>query len=409
MLKRLKSYTLLLLSLFVVACNIAPPSTTPPLPTQAATAAIPTNEPATPIATTLPPTLDFSELEPTSLPPTEVAPTAAAAHEEEPAANTPTPEPLGPATIKITDPTDELTVPMSTTLTIRGLASLSAGQGISVTLAAMNGRVLTATTAIVEDSFWQANLRVPEFVSGSASLTAVITDDSETIYASETLPVTITLDKTASDRYLEILRPQEEAIVAGGFNLFADGNAERPVGGQISMSVWADDCQRQVSSQGYELRGSGYWQAFLVLPPDAVGPACAIIWFGTPGEETWREHQTPITLLAADDAEAKGVVIGFPPPDSLVTAGQDLFLHGTAQNAQLAPVRVSILLENGRIISESDIQTDFWGYWQQTIFLPIDVVGPAQITVTVGESGDSFFAQSTTNITIEEAPPTPVP
>ena len=380
----------LLLIWLLTSCNGSSPNTVA-IPTQVAVAQLPTLSP-TAVPTTLPATLDLSSLAPTPEPTAVLPPSAAA-----------TPRPtatLPPSFVNISDPATEATVLLGSDITVRGLAQLAPSQTISLTLRALNGRLLTETVGLVEDTFWQARLRIPEFVSGSASLIATVTDNHAAVI-SDTVPIQLTLDPTTTDRYLVLFRPQAEETAVAGYNLFFDGNAQRPGGSFVNIAVFGDDCQTRLASQSYPLRGSGYWQAFLILPPTAAGPVCAIAGFGTPGEDTWREVQLPLTVLPSDDPEAKGITIGNPPPEAIATAGKDLFIYGTAFAAQLAPVRVSILLENGRIISETDSSTDFWGYWEQAIFLPVDVEGPAQVTVTVGEPDDPFYSQTSTTIIIE--------
>ena len=85
-----------------------------------------------------------------------------------------------------------------------------------------------------------------------------------------------------------------------------------------------------------------------------------------------------------------------------------MVLYGTALNVSEGPVSVSILMENGRVVSQTSFTTDYWGYWETTVTLPIDVEGLAEITVSAGE-GDTFN-ESTTIIQVNPAPtPTPGP
>ena len=70
--------------------------------------------------------------------------------------------------------------------------------------------------------------------------------------------------------------------------------------------------------------------------------------------------------------------------------------------------KVTILMENGRIVSQTQTQTDYWGYWETSVFLPIDIEGAAEITVAAGEGNN--YGQATTRITVLPAPtPTPIP
>ncbi|MBK7896464.1 MAG: hypothetical protein IPJ90_16630 [Anaerolineaceae bacterium] len=184
-----------------------------------------------------------------------------------------------------------------------------------------------------------------------------------------------------------------------------------PVNRTVTVSIWADECQTRVAQQSFVLGASNrpvYWQGFVVVPQDLVGPACAVASTGEPGTENWREASVPINVLAQTELEARGVTIGNPPPDSEVFAGQELFLYGTAYNVSEGPVSLSILMENGRVVTQSSFTTDYWGYWETAVTLPIDIEGLAEITVSAGE-GDTFN-ESTTIIRVNPAPtPTPGP
>ena len=45
-------------------------------------------------------------------------------------------------------------------------------------------------------------------------------------------------------------------------------------------------------------------------------------------------------------------------------------------------MNVSVQLDNGRVISQSFAPTDYWGYWETPLLLPIDLFGQAEITVS---------------------------
>ncbi len=152
------------------------------------------------------------------------------------------------------------------------------------------------------------------------------------------------------------------------------------------------------------------WQGFVVVPKDLVGRACAVATSGEIGEENWREAQTVLDILPQDHPEAHGVALGYPPPDTTIAAGESLTLYGTALNVREGSVTVSVLLDNGRMIGQSTTTTDYWGYWETEVTLPIDVLGAAEVTVAAGEQGKPNYAETETLITISEAPtPTPVP
>jgi hypothetical protein len=293
---------------------------------------------------------------------------------------------------------------------VRGLVQLAASQQIVVELVSANHRVLTTTVGFPGQVGWEAGLTIPPFVSGAASLQATIRDEGGVVLAQDTAVIALTLDTEATDRYLALYRPLPGETAVSGFNLFFDGRAQRPVNNSVTIAIWADDCQTQVARQSFVLRGSGYWQGYVIAPANVSGAGCAIASFGTPGEAEWREVQVPITIYAAEDAAARGVRIANPSPGSMVTAGQELLLNGVVFNVVDESLLVSILLENGRIVSESFTSPDYWGYWELTTFLPFDVEGAAQITVSTGDPNGDDYAEAVTTITIDPAPtPTPFP
>ena len=62
---------------------------------------------------------------------------------------------------------------------------------------------------------------------------------------------------------------------------------------------------------------------------------------------------------------------------------------------------VSILLENGRVLTEGVATADPYGYWEIELFIPLDASGPAQINVTIGTPSEDNYAQNQTLVTIE--------
>ena len=378
-----------------------------PLPTLAPVAVLPS-----PTATSLPATMDIS----TRLPQSG---DSAAGDSADPAATVPsqptikptvTPTPVNPL-INISDPNPNQLLFLGSETTVRGLVQRDPDQTILVSLVSSNGRLLTEVAAVPNDFGWQTTFVLPPYVSGAATVRASLLAADGTLLSAYDVPVWLSLNKDASDRYLELFRPTIDEKAVGGFNIFFDGEILFAVNRTISLSIWADNCQTRVARQNFVLGSSSrpiYWQGFVVVPQDLVGPACAVASTGEPGTENWREASVPINVLPPTELEARGVTIGNPPPDSETIAGQELVLYGTALNVSEGPVSVSILMENGRVVSQTDFTTDYWGYWETTITLPIDIEGLAEITVSAGE-GDTFN-ESTTRILVNPAPtPTPGP
>ena len=359
-----------------------------------------------PTSTSLPATLDISTREPESgISNNGNGGTPIAQATPKP---TITPTAVNPL-INISDPNPNQLLVLGDETTVRGLVQREQDQSIQVALFASNGRLLTEIAAVPNEFGWQASFVLPPFVSGSATMRASLLAPDGTTLSSYDVPVWLTLNKTTADRYLELFRPTFEETAVGGFNIFFDGEILLPVNRTVTISIWTDDCQTRVARQSFVLGASNrpvYWQGFVVVPQDLVGPACAVASTGEQGEANWREASVPINVLAPTELNARGVTIGNPAPDSEAFAGQELFLYGTALNVSEGPVSLSILMENGRVVSQTNFTTDYWGYWETAVVLPIDVLGLAEITVAAGE-GDTFN-ESTTIIRVNP-PPTPTP
>lgn len=374
-----------------------------PLPTLAPAVVLPS-----PTATSLPPTLDISTRPPESgVSNGGTSGDAAAQATPKP---TITPTAVNPL-INISDPNPNALMTLGSETAVRGLVQREPDQAVIVSLVSSNGRLLTEQAAMPNEFGWQVDIVPPPFFSGAALVRADLLAPDGTVLASYDVPVWLTLNKDAANRYLEMFRPVVEETAVGGFNIFFDGEILLPVNRTVTVSIWAEDCQTQVARQSFVLGASNrpvYWQGFVVVPPGLVGSACAVASTGEPGSENWREAAVPINVLAPTELNARGVTIGNPPPDSELFAGQELFLYGTALNVSEGPVAVSILMENGRVVSQTSFTTDYWGYWETALTLPIDVEGLAEITVSAGE-GDTFN-ESTTIIRVNPAPtPTPGP
>lgn len=361
---------LFLLILFVTACGSPEP---PPLPTS-----IPVAELPTVTVTSLPPTTDLTAV-------TTPLPTPAPTNTRPPTA---TPTPIMPS-VGITSPEANNDILLGSDIVLRGLAEINEGDVISVTLISLNGRRLAEARANIENQTWQAGLAVPNIVSGAAFAQAVVQNEAEELVAEHQIPVNLVVDTNTADRYLILYHPVPDETAVGGFNLFFDGMVYLPTNSAISISVWAEACQTRIARQSFTLGRSTvpfYWQGFVIVPNEAAGPACAIAHFGEAGNEDYREAVVPINIFPPEDEQAKGVVIANPPAGSHVMAGRELLLYGTALNTSEEPVSVSVLMENGRIISQSTTPADFWGYWEFSLTLPPDVFGPAKITVTANDA-----------------------
>jgi hypothetical protein len=381
-----------LITLFLVAC--ASPS--PAIPTQIPLAQLPA---AT--ATGLPATRDLTAEAPTMMP-TVIPPTAPP---------TVTPLPID-GWIKVTNPEEGADIVMGTDVTIRGLVEKEADYTTWLSLVSATGHLLAEVQAREGETSWEAGFSVPQSVSGTAFLNASVRDLDGNLVSENSTHVNLVLDADTTDRFLVFAQPTYGETAVSEFNMLFSGQTKLPAGNRVTIEIW-EGCQEPVAQQTFILGRSPNsfpWQGFVVVPKDLVGRACAVATSGEIGEENWREAQTVIDVLPQDHPEARGVALGYPPPNTTIAAGESLTLYGTALNVREGPVVVSILLDNGRMIGQSATTTDYWGYWETAVTLPIDVLGAAEITVAAGEQGDNNYAEIETLITISEAPtPTPIP
>jgi hypothetical protein len=380
--------------IWLAACGQAEPAA----PTLMPVAQLPT-----PTATSLPPTLDIEATRSS----TAVTPTPEETTSSPGSSITPTP--VTP-TINITTPKVNELIFVGNELTVAGLTEREPEQTVLVSLVTANGRLLAQQPGETADFGWQTRFVVPQNVTGAAKVQAMLLDAAGNILATHEVPVLLELGNTEGmDRYLDLYRPEINDTAVSGFNIVFDGEVLRPAGNLVTISIWVDDCQNRVAQEGFRLGSSSKpfkWQGFVVVPKDLSGPACAVASFGEPGTENWREAQIPIGILPPDSLEARGVTIAYPPPDSEITAGEEILLYGVAQNVATGPVSVSMLMENGRIVGGGETETDYWGYWELPLILPFDIEGLAEITVAAGE-GDTT-GETTIQVRVLPAP-TPTP
>ena len=303
--------------------------------------------------------------------------------------------------VNITSPNVDQTILQGHEAAVSGLVQLDAGDTLSVNLVAATGYTLAqADVELNNFNSWQGTVSAPHSVGGPAEIQAAVIDREGNVVALDTVSVLLMVDQDSTDRYLALFRPTGETMVVAGYHLFFDGLAQLPVDNLLSISVWNESCLNELARQSYRLRGSGYWQGFLPIPGNIVGPICAIAHFGTPGDPDWREVQVPLTVIAKSDEQAKGITIGNPPPERNLVPGKTLLFYGTAYNTPDNQILVSVLLENGRLLTESMAIVDFFGYWEIELYIPADAAGPALIEASFGQRGSDDYVSHEIPVTI---------
>ncbi|MCB0037523.1 MAG: hypothetical protein KDE51_26005 [Anaerolineales bacterium] len=314
----------------------------------------------------------------------------------------PTATPVIEANIDITGPQTDGSYQLGEPLRVSGRGAAYPGHFIEVIVLSLDQRIITAApTQLNELNTWQVALDLPTNIAGSAIIKANLFSAEGELLDSDQVRAFLTVT-TDDERYLVLERPFGQVTAVAGYNLFFDGLAENPTNYVIRIAIKnGPNCQEVVTEQSYTLRGSGYWQAFVLIPEAAAGPACAMTYFGEEGSENRREVQLPVNILPRTDPNAYAVFLSYPPSGSNARAGQRIELYGTAYNAPNNELQITLLLDDGTLAASDIVAVDRAGYWEHTLLLPVDVLGETQLTVAIGRDGD-ILAQQTIFLTLVE-------
>lgn len=375
---------LILLSIFFVACKTEAEIPTLAPSVVAPTSPLPTSSPRPTFTATATATIVIPEDTPTQTPLPSTTPVIPGIDQT----------PAAQSGVNITSPREHEELIQGAEVTVGGLSQLGEGESLIVTLVSATGQTLAAAdVAGYQFNNWDGKMIIPVMNSGSARVVAKILDSNVNIIAQDTQDVVLAVNPEITDVYLDLFRPQTGDGVVAGYNMFFDGWAQRPANNQVSISLWNEGCTVQLARQNFVLRGSGYWQGFLIIPAGVSGPTCAIAKFGEPGDDVYREAQIAIDVLPAGDDEAIGVLVGNPPEDSEITPGSTLLLYGTSFNAPEDDIRLTIQSEDGRLITEGITSADNFGYWELSLFIPSEAIGIAEVAASIGDRSDDTYAE----------------
>jgi hypothetical protein len=285
-------------------------------------------------------------------------------------------------------PADGIQVAVSGVITATGFAHVVPGMTIQVGVTSPTGVVLAATEATVSQNAWQAVLALPETVTGAATLHAVAVDAGGDEMVRRSIRLRLTVDRERVGSYVQLYRPEPEAVAVAGHSFFIDGQLWRNGGGYLQVAILMNECTDSVADMDVRLQTSSYWWTFLHVPDGLAGPACVAAWVGAPGEDDWRAAQLPITVLAKDDPLARGVAIANPRSGRTFHGGDVLLINGVAYNAPGLAVNIKVSLPNGEIIAETTEQADYFGYWTTEVGLPAGTEEEVLITASIGEATD---------------------
>jgi hypothetical protein len=225
-------------------------------------------------------------------------------------------------------------------------------------------------------------------MTGAAVLDAVAVDAGGGEMVRRSITLRLVADRESAVSYVQLYRPEAEAIAVAGHSFFIDGQLWRNGGGYLQVAILMNDCTDNVADMNVPLQTSSYWWTFLHVPDGLAGPGCVAAWVGTPGEEDWRAAQLPITVLARDNPLARGVVIANPRSGRTFHGGDVLLINGVAYNAPGLAVNIKVSLPNGEIIAEMTDQADYFGYWTTEVALPAGTENEVLITASTGDATD---------------------
>jgi hypothetical protein len=304
--------------------------------------------------------------------------------------------------VNIYEPGEGQPVVMGADAVVTGFAQVTEDMEIRVGLTSAAGQVLATDEAEVDISDWRATLAVPELVTGAAVVQAIIVDAGGNELARDSMPVLLTADRQVNESYVMLFRPQPGSIGVAGHDFFMDGQLWRQGGGRLEVAVLTEGCRDNVADIYFQFGISTYWQGYVILPEDVTGPACAAAWTGTPGTEEWRAALIPITILAKNDPQAKGLMISNPRAERNYSAGETIQVTGVAYNIPGRTVNIEVLMDNGRVVAEAEDDADFYGYWSAEVTFPFGLDGEATVRAT---TGDRAAPDSESTVSFNIVPP----
>lgn len=375
---RMHIVTLLLALLLLAGCaELMPqPTATLPPPAAAETPTVAATETPAPTAT-LPAT---ATVRPTATPRpsnTPEPPTPTALRPTSTATSTPPP---GTDPLTIDQPAAASTVDVETTLAVAGNAPAGT-QSVALSLEAA-GVVIAESSALPNaNGQWEGTLEIPANATGDLVVRAAAGDQAAGQPISVQRP-------NITPPFITLVHPDSSWNAVSGRALFFQGRVQRPPGGTITIALLYDGCQATAAEQSFDIGAGGRYWGFVIIPAEVTGPACAVAYFGEPGDESWRAATALLQVVAPDDPDARGLFLGnFPDNDA--PRGQPLTVYGSAYNAPNRQVQVSLRV-GGATVAEGTAIADSFGYWEIDLTLPESVPAGStgQIVAAVPYPGD---------------------
>lgn len=257
------------------------------------------------------------------------------------------------------------------------------GEIITVVLHAGPHRLAEGEAVVDDDGRWRAELDVPHNVQGTAYMLAVSQDGQ--------LRENIWLAPGGADpRGIEIVpiqpAPNQKAIT--GTSLFFSGDVTNVVGRKVNVGFLINNCSEYVAQQEVTLGGdSAFWNGVLILPrvlEDERG--CASIITGNPQSGHWRQVLIPMEVVPLDLEGGEPLFVIGNRPDKPLKAGATVTLYGTAVRLPDPTIQIKVVSDEAPNVNvETTTFVNDFGYWEITLLLPPELVGPATVVMTASD------------------------
>ncbi|MBK9051497.1 MAG: hypothetical protein IPL78_11435 [Chloroflexi bacterium] len=169
-------------------------------------------------------------------------------------------------------------------------------------------------------------------------------------------------------------RPAAGDTLVSGRAAFFEGTALEVVNDTLTIAILADNCGTVAAAQSFTVNG-GEWRGFMILPQELSGPACAVVYTGTPGTPEWRQTQVSVVLLTPDEAGASRIELGNPAFETYA-AGETITLFGVAVNAPDNEIQLTASIGGTVILPATAVAVDAFGYWEIELTIPAGSSGP---------------------------------
>lgn len=272
-----------------------------------------------------------------------------------------------------------------------GQVSPDAAATVNITLQAGTTALVTGTAQVDPSSgAWLTTLTVPPFVTGNARLIAS-TEAENAMVDINLLP-----SNDPGGTILRLARPSAGDTLVSGHAAFFEGTALEVINETITIAILADNCGTVAAAQSFTVNG-GEWRGFIILPQELSGPACAVVYTGTPGTPEWRQTQVSVVLLTPDEAGASRIELGNPAFESY-TAGETVTLFGLAVNTPDNEIQLTASIGGTVILPATAVEVDDFGYWEIELTLPAASFGSLTIAASMGGEGETITEEWVVNV-----------